>query len=309
MASILESIFSKRVFGTACQLVGLCALAAVAAVSTDQVLRVRRALRDADAAKPRRPYQYRALRAQRRVLVLGDSTGVGIGADCATQSIAGLLSAEFRGAEVVNLSVSGSTLGDVPAQLRRLAAAGDLHFDVVLLHVGGNDILRTPNLPAIQQAAESLLPQLHRIARRVIWLGPGDVGLAPLFRPPFNWWISRRARQACAMYEQIARAHDVEFVGFHGEPHRQILARDRHLFFADDGFHPNSHGYRYCYGWLSRSLAMKQLQAQRRHRALSQAGDSDKAGGASDQRFVPPLGIERWPAGPIATRTGSPVTP
>ena len=46
--------------------------------------------------------------------------------------------------------------------------------------------------PARQAA---LLPQLHRIAKRVIWLGPGDVGLAPLFRPPFSWWISRRSRQ------------------------------------------------------------------------------------------------------------------
>lgn len=312
MASILETIFSKRVFGTACQLAGLCAVAAVAAISTDQVLRVRRALRDADAAKPRKPYQYRALRAQRRVLVVGDSTGVGIGADCATQSIAGLLAAEYRGAEVVNLSVSGSTLGDVPPQLRRLmGSGGPAHFDVVLLHVGGNDILRTPNLFAIQQAAESLMPQLHRIAKRVIWLGPGDVGLAPLFRPPFSWWISRRSRQACAMFERIARAHEVEFVGFHGAPHRDILARDRHLFFAEDGFHPNSHGYRYCYGWLSRSMAMKQLQGQRRHRAISHAnaaGDAAEAG-LADRAGMAAMGIERWPAGSIASRTGNPVTP
>ena len=308
MASILQTIFSKRVFGTACQLVGLCAVAAVAAISTDQALRVRRALRDADSAKPRRPYQYRALRAQRRVLIVGDSTGVGIGADCATQSIAGLLAAEFRGAEVVNVSVSGSTLADVPAQLRRLAGPVPApHFDVVLLHVGGNDILRTPNLLAMQQAAESLLPQLHGIAKRVIWLGPGDVGLAPLFRPPFSWWISRRSRQACAMFERVAREHDVEFVGFHGEPHREILARDRHLFFAQDGFHPNSHGYRYAYGWLSRSPALKQLQGQRRYRAISQAGMNDECAWPVEHRAV--SGIERWPAGAAAARTGNPVTP
>lgn len=309
MASILQSIFSKRVFGTACQIVSLCALAAVAAVSTDQALRVRRARREADAAKPRRPYQYRALRAQRRVLIVGDSTGVGIGADCATQSIAGLLAAEYPGAEVVNLSVSGSTLDDVPAQLRRLATSpGAPRFDVVLLHVGGNDILHTQNLTAMQQAAEALMPQLHRLAQRVIWIGPGDVGLAPLFRPPFSWWISRRCAQACAMFERTARAHDVEFVGFHGEQHRDILARDRHLFFAQDGFHPNAHGYRYCYGWLSRSSAMKHLQAQRRLRAISHAGEA--APHQSDPISIAALSrIERWPSGSTAARSGDPVTP
>jgi lysophospholipase L1-like esterase len=287
VASPLQPIFSKTGFGTLCQLVGLGALAVLAAVSTDQVLRVRRALRDADAAKPRRPYQYRAVRAKRRVLIVGDSMGVGIGADCATQSIAGLLSAEYRGAEVVNVSVSGSTLGDVPAQLRSLENT-DTNFDVVLLHAGGNDILRSPNLAAMQQAADALLPPLRRLGRRVIWMGPGDVGLAPLFRPPFSWWLSRRSRQACALFERLASTHQVEFVGFHGDPHREVLVRDRHLFFASDGFHPNSHGYRYCYGWLSRAVAKKPLLVQR-HRAVSHAGSP----------------IERWPAG---TPTSTPAS-
>jgi lysophospholipase L1-like esterase len=278
VVSPLASIFSKTGLGTLFQLAGLGALAVLAAVSTDQVLRVRRVLREADAAKPRRPYQYRAVRAKRRVLIVGDSTGVGIGAECATQSIAGLFSAEYRGAEVVNVSVSGSTLGDVPAQLCSLGNT-DTCFDVVLLHVGGNDILRSPNLTAIQQAANSLLPKLHRLGRRVIWIGPGDVGLAPLFRPPFSWWLSRRSRQACALFERVAAAHQVEFVGFHGDPHRDVLVRDRHLFFASDGFHPNSHGYRYCYGWLSQTVARQPLLVQR-HRAVSHPGAP----------------IKRWPA-------------
>lgn len=308
MATVLETIFSKRALGAACQMIGWCAVTALAAVSTDQVLRLRRARREADSAKPRRPYQYRALRAKHRVLIVGDSTGVGIGADCATQSIAGLLTAEYPGAEVVNLSVSGSTLDDVPAQLRHLpGGTASPCFDVVLLHVGGNDILHTPQLLSMQQSAESLLPQLCRISRRVIWLGPGDVGLAPLFRPPFSWWISRRFRQACAMFERTARMHDVEFVGFHDESHRDILARDRHLFFAQDGFHPNSHGYRYCYGWLSRSTTMKQFQAQRR--AVATACPADSGTPPSHAGIVAPPGIECQPCASIATQTGKSVTP
>jgi lysophospholipase L1-like esterase len=254
---------SRTGLGTVLQLAALCALGVLAAVSTDQALRVRRALRDADAAPPRRPYQYRALRAQQRVLIVGDSTGVGVGADCPTQSIAGLLIAECRGAEVVNLSVSGATLGDVPAQLRRLGQRG-ARFDVVLLHIGGNDILRSPNLAVMQQAAEALLPRLHDAGERVIWLGPGDVGLAPLFRPPFSWWLSRRSRLVGELFYRLAQKHGVDYVGFHDDHHRDVLASQRHRFFAGDGFHPNSHGYRYCYGWLMRSVVMKQVLEQRR---------------------------------------------
>lgn len=262
--------FSKSALGTVLQMASLCALGVLAAVSADQALRVRRALRDADAAPPRRPYQYRALRAQRRVLIVGDSTGVGIGAECPTQSMAGLLAAEWRGAEVVNLSVSGATLGDVPGQLRRLGPHA-ARFDVVLLHVGGNDILRSPNLAAMQQAAEALLPRLHEAGDRVIWVGPGDVGLAPLFRPPFSWWLSRRSRLACELFQRLAEQHGAEFVGFHGGPHRDLLVRQRERFFAGDGFHPNSDGYRYCYGWVMQSMGMKQGLVRRRFRAASDA--------------------------------------
>jgi lysophospholipase L1-like esterase len=266
----MASIFSKGALGTAFQLVSLCALGVLAAISTDQALRVRRALRDADAAPPRRPYQYRAVRAQRRVLIVGDSTGVGIGAECPTQSIAGLLAAECRGAEVINLSVSGATLADVPAQLRRAGHRG-ARFDLVLLHVGGNDILRSPNLAVMQQAAEALLPRLHEVGERVVWIGPGDVGLAPLFRPPFSWWLSRRSRLACELFHRLAQKHGVAYIGFHGGEHRDLLVRQRERFFAVDGFHPNSHGYRYCYGWLMRSVVMKQLLAQHSFPAASHA--------------------------------------
>lgn len=259
----MASFLSKTGLGTVFQLAGLCALGVLAAISTDQALRVRRALRDADAAPPRRPYQYRAVRAQRRVLIVGDSTGVGIGAECPTQSIAGLLAAECRGAEVVNLSVSGATLGDVPGQLRRLRYHPGARFDLVLLHVGGNDILRSPNLAVMQQATEALLPRLHEAGERIVWIGPGDVGLAPLFRPPFSWWLSRRSRLACELFHRLAEKHGVDYVGFHGGPHRDLLSRERERFFAVDGFHPNSHGYRYCYGWLMRSVVMKQVLAQR----------------------------------------------
>jgi lysophospholipase L1-like esterase len=260
MASRTGSL-SKPALGTIFQLACLAALGLLAALSADQALRVRRALRDADATPRRPPYQYRALRAQRRVLVVGDSTGVGVGAECPTHSIAGLLAAEFKGAEVVNLSVSGSTLNDVPAQLRQLDARGP-RFDVVLLHVGGNDILRSPNFATMQQAAEVLMPRLHEAGERVIWLGSGDIGLAPLFRPPFSWWLSRRSRQACELFRRVAQAHGVEYVGFHEEVHRDVVACKRNRFFAGDGLHPNSHGYRYCYGWLMRSVSMKQMLEQ-----------------------------------------------
>ena len=48
-----------------------------------------------------------------RVLVLGDSTGVGLGASMPDESIPGMLSADHPLVEITNLAVSGARLEDV----------------------------------------------------------------------------------------------------------------------------------------------------------------------------------------------------
>jgi len=231
------------------------------AVSVDQAVRVWRALRDSQARRPARPYQYRARRARQRVLIVGDSTGVGVGADRPTDAIGGLLAAEYRDAELVNLSVGGACIADVPGQLRELGVA-PRRFDLVLLHVGGNDIMRGARLPALIDDAEPLLLRLRHLGRRVVWLGPGDLGLAPLFRPPFSWWLSRRTQAVCEVFRRVALQHGVEYVGFHDAPHSHLLAHERARYFASDGLHPSSHGYRYAYGCLKRSRTLGEALAR-----------------------------------------------
>ncbi len=239
------------------------AAGALAAVSIDQALRVRRALRDAESRKPSRPYQYRAARARKRVLIVGDSTGVGVGAERPTDSIGGLLTAEYRDAELVNLSVGGACIADVLPQLRALGHDAR-RFDLVLLHIGGNDIMRNAQVLQAAHAIGPLLTRLQQLGRRVVWIGPGDLGLAPLFRPPFSWWMSYRTRMACDMFHRLATQHRVEYIGFHGTPHRHLLARERHVYFAADGVHPSSQAYRYAYGCLSRSGVLAHLRPSNR---------------------------------------------
>lgn len=240
--------------------VAAAAGAAMVALTAEQVWRMWRAWNGVDSGPKAQPYQYRAARPRRRVLVVGDSTGVGIGAERRTESIGALVRAACQGAELVNLSVSGSCLGDVPAQLERLGPL-ERRFDIVLLHCGGNDIMRTPNLGSIEATADALLPRLHAVGKRVVWLGPVDVGLAPLFRPPFSWWLSHRSRQAAGLFQRAARRHGVEYVGFHGSRHSHVLTRERSQFFSADGIHPSGHGYRYAYGWLARSGALGHAMA------------------------------------------------
>lgn len=236
----------------------LGALAAAAVV--EQAARVRRALDHARRARVQ-PFHRPLPQARAQVLVLGDSTGVGLGADGPGDTVAGQLAARWPDVAVHNLSCIGHRMADVQALADDLAARR-VRVDLVLLHVGGNDVLRARDVPALQHEAQALLRSLRRVAPDVVWLGPADVGVAPLFRWPWRWWLSRRARQAAAAFERACAREGACFIGFHEPAHSRRFAREPQHWFAADGVHPSSAAYRYCFAWMQRSGALSRLAGQ-----------------------------------------------
>lgn len=180
------------------------------------------------------------------VLILGDSTGVGVGAQQPEESIAGLLASDFPCADVVNVAESGARVARAVLQARACIDAG-LHFDIALLHVGANDIVADTPLDTLARDCDLLLQELGRLTRRTVWLGPPDLGLAPLFPPPYSWVMGTRSRAANRVFAVAAARHDVAFVDFSAPAHSLHFRQDRRAHFAVDGFHPNSSSYRYGY--------------------------------------------------------------
>ena len=91
-------------------------------------------------AKAGRRFERRLSARHATVLVLGDSTGVGVGATRPEESVAGLFAADYPDADIVNVAVSGTRVAGAIAQVRTCLEAG-LRFDLALLHVGGIDVV------------------------------------------------------------------------------------------------------------------------------------------------------------------------
>lgn len=216
---------------------------------------VRRARRTAVRA---RRFERRPARCRARVLVLGDSTGVGIGADAPAHSVAGLLAADFPDVEVVNRCVAGARVADVLESLRG-ASWPDRHFDLVLVHAGGNDVLRGTRMAALEADTAALLSLLGRIGRRTVWLSSANVGLAPVFIAPFSWWFSARTRRAFAVVARCAARADAQFVNFVRRRSEDPFSRDAATYFASDRLHPSSASYRHCYARLKREARLAAL--------------------------------------------------
>jgi lysophospholipase L1-like esterase len=226
----------------------------VAATGIEQGLRIRRAVATQEAMRVPcvdRPIE----QASARVLVMGDSTGVGLGAGSHELAVAGRLGRALPSVHIVNRSRVGARLADVGEQLDHLDSSAV--FDMALLHFGGNDILRGTPPRELEASAETMLGCVRKVAARQIWLGPADVGIAPLWRLPASMWMSHRSRVACRVFERVASRHDVHFLGFHTPEHSSEFRRAPRRYFAADGIHPSAEGYRYCYDRLVESPAAR----------------------------------------------------
>ncbi len=195
------------------------------------------------------PFEVKPPDARARVLVIGDSTGVGTGSSSPSDSVAGRIARDFPGGEIVNLARNGARVKDVPAQL---ASAGNEGYDLILLQIGGNDILRFTSLRALRDDVTDILKMSSGRARRVVFISTGNVGLAPAFFPPLSWVYTWRTRSVRALFMDVAREQGVQYVDLFRERGHDLFLEDPSRYYAPDFLHPSGEGYGVWYRELRR---------------------------------------------------------
>ncbi len=229
-------------------------LAVFAAHSAQMALGVRRAH---GYSKRAQRYARRLENASHRLLIVGDSTGVGLGALSIEDSIAGRLARDYPRASIENRAELGARVACV---LRQLADV-DADHDAVLIVIGGNDILRRTSYRDLSVALEAVITRAREVAPLVIVVNSGNVGGAPLFGWPLNVLLSRRSLQVRRIFALTCRRMRAQFVNLTFVPRRDPFGRHRELYFAEDGLHPSSAAYEYCYDVLKRRTRLTRLLA------------------------------------------------
>ena len=199
------------------------------------------------------------------VLVVGDSTGVGTGAARPEDSIAGRLAARFPNVTIVNRAANGARTLDVIAQL---AAAGPGRYDLVLVHVGGNDVLRRTPLRALAPQVDVLIRMARKLSPNVIVTSLPNLGLAPMFFRPLSWWVSSRSRRITELYEAAARRHGAHYADFFFDRRTCPFAGDPARYYARDGLHPSGDLYGYVFEKMVESLPIEARLTRPRVRPL-----------------------------------------
>ncbi len=84
----------------------------------------------------------------------------------------------------------------------------------------------------------------------------------PLFTPPFSWVVAARSRAATAIFVECAARHGITFVNFSSPEHEAQFVRARAEHFAADRFHPSSSSYRYGWSVARRAVDFSAFAAQ-----------------------------------------------
>jgi lysophospholipase L1-like esterase len=184
-----------------------------------------------------------------RLLVLGDSTAAGVGADTQLEALPGSLARQFaerfrRGTSWRAIGENGATARDLLE--RFIDTACDSSYDVVFLSIGANDALGLRSRGAFSRDIRRLVQRLREASPDAVIL----VSLMPRFdrfsslANPLRWNLALHA----ASLDDGARAAIAKFPGAFAIPKPPPYTT---TFWASDLFHPSASGYQ---EWINFAL-------------------------------------------------------
>ena len=213
----------------------------------------------AQLARESEPFQHNPPNAALRMLIVGDSTGVGTGASAPQNSLAGLLAQAFPQLAIKNMAQDGATFEGVVQQLQRETE----RFDVVLIHAGGNDVIRLRSDEAMRVDIERAVSLASARADDVLVMPAGNVGNAPFFFAPVAGFMSNRAQRMHRYVKATAEQQGAVYVSLFKDEANDPFANNPSLH-AADGLHPSDAGYRIWFDELMRQADLASMLAPAR---------------------------------------------
>lgn len=177
------------------------------------------------------------------ILVMGDSSCTGPGLAhpdeiWVRQTASDVADLGFL-VDIDSTAVGGATVGDLlEDQLFRIEHE---HYDVALISIGGNDVLKGSVLRTFEGDLERLTSVIKERADLVVLSGVGDMGTIPRLLPPLRDLLRARARRFDAAHERVAeRLGVVKADQWSSAP--GVFADP--AIFTPDLFHPGAIGHR-----------------------------------------------------------------
>ena len=176
-----------------------------------------------------------------KILIVGDSTAVGVGAQNPRQSLVGRLAADLPQALINNSAINGL---NTKALSNILTSIPPNSYDYIIIHTGGIDTISCLPLATTENFLELILRQSKRVARKQIFLvSVNNTGLVPFFPFPLNLLFTYRSRAISKIAAQLCFKYQCVHIPLFLERKDDELAKHPKKYISSDLIHPNDEGY------------------------------------------------------------------
>lgn len=183
------------------------------------------------------------------LLIIGDSTAYGTGAAASELSVAGRAGADFPELTIRTNAVNGRVITEATKVLKTLEVSPNT---MLLLQIGGNDILGRATDQEITTAITELLNEATSRFSTVLFMSTGNVGAAPRFvsngQPDAD--MEARSRRARQIFIDVSQQYGVHYIDLFTEPTNDVFLSEPERYMAADGLHPSGDGYGVWYALL-----------------------------------------------------------
>lgn len=215
--------------------------AIVLGISFETIRIVRRSMYAKYGAKKTKPFISEKDTYTKTILLVGDSIAYGVGASAPQFSLAGTIEKEYPAHKVHVRAQPGSGTSSL-LQFLKEAEQVQKTYNTIIMFSGGMDIIKGLNGDAYKNNLEHAFKKAKQMSPHVIYISPPNVGLAPIFKFPFRYIFSRRAKHFTHVAEVATNNYSITHINLFRTKHEDHLKQDKNLY-AKDLSHPNDKGY------------------------------------------------------------------
>ncbi len=184
------------------------------------------------------------------VLVLGDSTAVGVGASSPETSVPGLFATQVQATYLENRGVSGARVEDLGGQLAKISLP---EYDYILIQIGGNDVVARHDAEVVAKELQALLEKLPTHQKLIVQMC-GDVGTATLLPWYVRPYFSQKNQAFHKTFESTVTKSGGLYINLYLSKAEDPFVAQPEVYFSADGFHPSSAGYAFWFEILTKKL-------------------------------------------------------
>lgn len=191
------------------------------------------------------PFSVKRDNALKKVLILGDSVGVGTGANKPEESIAGQLAKDLPFVAIENLAQDGYRTRDLIPIINKIR---NKRYDMVIISIGGNDVWHLSFTAKLRSDLEKIIDVAKEMSNdHVLLLLYRNMGSAPFFPLILRLFLRRRAETIRKVFVSTAKERGIVYIDLFTEEKFDPFQKQPKRYFASDKIHPSSEGYKLWY--------------------------------------------------------------